>query len=645
MSKSDTNQFVTENPKVNQFDQPAINPNASLASQKDMVGATKEEKFVTSAQYSDVCPGKHQDGQFPVTWLPAVVVSAENPTQFMMGSPNQKMCSDMMAPGTFVQLPQSYSSNSNSKMYGLVVGPNTVVPLDPLSLVNFPGFNKMGSCGSISRDDVDLGESIQNMDKIGADDQSPDDITRDIRYSNLSNDSPARENHIFCIYCQTYFKSMTQLQNHMLVEHTDQPSLSSMVDTSTMHPSLNTCPGCGHQLRKVGAFEPQFSISGPSDDDPNLNMAQTGSILMVCDNCSKEFTLGLAPDNSNQPTCSNEAKRHFCDHCEKSYKHNRDLRKHLRTHHGVDVNPNSSIQSSCFNTSGTSIQNNFQQEPATHPSKMVCHQCKKMFRGPFELRRHIHTVHENKRPYKCPECSKLFRDAYELKRHSASHQRLHYQSISSHPSGGDSTGMDMLRIQNTDNPNDIVNSSQNVGQLVSGGMVRDVYSVQSGGGFTHQTTPSDYYCNTCEKNFRGANEFKRHYSVVHEKKYRYKCIHCGKLWRDQYDLKRHCRRSHFVDRDIDRNFIRQCLLDNNSESNVAVQNPNPIPNYDMSQHVTLTLNQEAAAAIFGTSDQEIRNSASQLEQAFTLVDHTNMSNTFIVYKSYDKVISKWVHVP
>ena len=77
----------------------------------------------------------------------------------------------------------------------------------------------------------------------------------------------------------------------------------------------------------------------------------------------------------------------------------------------------------------------------------------------------------------------------------------------------------------------------------------------------------EYYCGICNKNFRGANEFKRHYSIVHEKKYRYKCIHCGKLWRDQYDLKRHCRRGHFYGRDIDKAFIRQCLLDRNTNNN------------------------------------------------------------------------------
>ncbi|KAF0992382.1 hypothetical protein HZS_2688, partial [Henneguya salminicola] len=576
---------------------------------------------------------KHSDNQYPVSWLPAMVVSSENHGQYLMDSSRDKISSDMMAPGTFVQLPP-YSVSSNGKLYGLVVGPNTVVPLDSLSLVNFPGFGKLGSNNSLNStsDQVELGENLQNIVKgDGADGDVPHDgVSTDMHYSNIANDSNAQKDNPFCIYCQKYFKNFNDLQNHILIDHNDTTSISYIGDTSNMHPSLRTCPGCGHQLRKVGTFDPDFSMTASNpDEDQNINLTQATSILMVCDNCCKEFTLGLAPDTINQPIHTEPSKRFFCEHCDKSYKHNRDLRKHLRTHHGIDIAPQPPNQSSTtYSSTTTSNQMGFTQEAQPQSTKMTCKQCKKNFRGPFELRRHIHTVHENKRPYKCPECSKLFRDAYELKRHSASHQRLHFHTVANPSASTEgSSSVDMLRLQNLGGERG--NQSQNIGQMVSGGVIRDVFTVQSGTTYGHPSSGGsvDYYCSVCEKNFRGANEFKRHYSVVHEKKYRYKCIHCGKLWRDQYDLKRHCRRSHFVDRDIDRAFIRQCLLENNNENSVSVQNPIPHSTYDINQHVTLTLNQEAATALFGTSDQEIRDSSSQLDQTFTLVDHNNMAMT------------------
>lgn len=558
---------------------------------------------------------KQPDQQYPVTWLPAMVVTSDNPSPYLIEATADKIPPELMTPGTLIQLPQAFGANPASKFYGLVVGPNTVVPIDSLSLVNFPGFGKI-PVQNTGSEGVELGDSGQGMVKI----DSGEVTHQDVSYQNMSAEAGDKD-PVFCIYCHKYLKTVNDLHNHMLLEHTEHTGMGFMGDGG-MHPSLQTCPGCGHQLRKVGAYDSDYpSMSNTHEEEQSINLTQSSNILMICDHCCKEFTLALAPDTSHSGI-SDTPKRHFCDHCEKSYKHNRDLRKHMRTHHGIE-NSTHSLGSSYTSTSGQSAS--FQQETPTSNPKMVCNQCKKMFRGPFELRRHIHTVHENKRPYKCPECSKLFRDAYELKRHSASHQRVHFHAVvnSGVPPEG-SSSLEMLRLQNA-HQGDASAQMLSVGQLPSGGVLRDVYSMQTGTPINHPPPGVDYYCSTCEKNFRGANEFKRHYSVVHEKKYRYKCIHCGKLWRDQYDLKRHCRRSHFVDRDIDRGFIRQCLLDNNSESSVAVQQPMSLANFDMGPQVTLALNQEVATAIFGASE-DIRNSTAQMDQ-FAMVDHNSLNNT------------------
>lgn len=433
---------------------------------------------------------------------------------------------------------------------------------------------------------------------------------------------------IYCGICHKFMKTVHELQGHLLMEHSEHAQ-GTYVPENQLANQNPICPSCKYLLRKVTTFENGYPINEGVEDENSMNISQPPTVFMICDSCGKEFTLGVAHDTSQTSTGTEPAKRHFCDHCDKSYKHNRDLRKHLRTHHGVESNPPENYSPTQFSTTQATGQQT-QTEPQTVPSKLTCDLCKKMFRGPFELRRHIHTVHENKRPYKCSHCSKLFRDAYELKRHSVSHQRLHYQNMaSSRPPADAISPADVFRLQNLESHGDISGGQVGGDQVIGANVIRDVYTTQGGQVFHAAVNPNaDLYCTTCEKNFRGSNEFKRHYSVVHEKKYRYKCIHCGKLWRDQYDLKRHCRRSHFVDKEIDRAFIRKCLLDSSSQTDAAHQlprNPIPIPPYEMSQHMTLTLNQEAAAALFGGSDQDIHKAGSKIDPQFNLIHSDQIS--------------------
>ncbi|KII66210.1 Zinc finger protein 594 [Thelohanellus kitauei] len=471
--------------------------------------------------------------------------------------------------------------------------------MEQLPSYNYANFTKIEG----SSDQNELNECIENLVK-GDHEVDFADHTNSVFDSTQDNSAP-KEQPMYCPVCHKYLKSLDELQHHTCQVNPSQSS--HLFNDSSVLTVLPTCPSCKLEMRKLTSY-PEY----PTGEDNGI--AQSG-IFVICEYCEKAYKVDMpAP----QPPPPAEApKRHFCEHCDKSYKHNRDLRKHQRTHHGMtDVNPQNTYQN-FNNNQGTSGQ-----DPPPPANKMTCDICSKNFRGPFELRRHVLTVHENKRPYKCTHCTKYFRDAYELKRHSVSHQRVHLQNMATPRLPNEAVCADMMRQHTAEGQ---VDSTGRPGMINNAGVSRDVYSNQQGQVYPNQNSNVDYYCSACEKNFRGSNEFKRHYTVVHEKKYRYKCIHCGKLWRDQYDLKRHCRRSHFIDQEIDRAFIRKCLLEasNPQEPNPAVQslNINP-PSYDMAQHVSLTLNREAAAAIYGPGDQSVQNN---MDHTYQIVDHDHIS--------------------
>ena len=46
-----------------------------------------------------------------------------------------------------------------------------------------------------------------------------------------------------------------------------------------------------------------------------------------------------------------------------------------------------------------------------------CESCNKSFSQAYNLKNHIHTVHEGHKDYKCESCGKSFSQAGDLKRH------------------------------------------------------------------------------------------------------------------------------------------------------------------------------------------------------------------------------------
>lgn len=347
-------------------------------------------------------------------------------------------------------------------------------------------------------------------------------------------------------------------------------SESNSLQISTVKQTFD-CKVCGYPLRTVNVYENNMNIL-INHTDQNLDKTID---MKVCDNCGKEYPINnqifkfdTIPNNLIKNEKQNIIfERYFCQLCDKSYKHNRDLRKHEKMVHGLKISQLSKIkrkknknEENEINSEKKSDSIKCIEKPINSNTKFVCEKCTKSFRGPFELRRHVMTVHDNNKPFKCPTCGKYFRDAYEIKRHNSSTHRNTFS----------------LEYLDDDIASNVTNYSINcVSQATFTGIEENSTTfLNENNLMVPKLINTEFYCGICDKNFRGPNEFKRHYSVVHEKKYRYKCVHCGKLWRDQYDLKRHCKRSHFLDQDIDKAFIRQCLLENHHIVSKSSISPN-----------------------------------------------------------------------
>ncbi|KAF6241014.1 hypothetical protein HO173_000808 [Letharia columbiana] len=81
-----------------------------------------------------------------------------------------------------------------------------------------------------------------------------------------------------------------------------------------------------------------------------------------------------------------------CDQCPQSFKHNRDLERHQRTH----------------------LKRPFE-----------CDQCFRSYKRNHDLRRHQRTHLERpERPFKCDQCAQSFKRNHDLKRHQRTHLKV-----------------------------------------------------------------------------------------------------------------------------------------------------------------------------------------------------------------------------
>lgn len=139
-------------------------------------------------------------------------------------------------------------------------------------------------------------------------------------------------------------------------------------------------------------------------------------------------------------------------------------------------------------------------------STFTCHICRRTFKLKPNLRKHIVTLHTNKRQHECKICHKTFHEAYVLRNHVISH--VHDRNFSCH----------------------ICFKSLKSNKSVRKHMLA-----------VH--TDKRHECNTCYKKFKSAYVLKMH-QISHTTDKNFSCSLCTRKFKFNHTLKRHFKSKH-----------------------------------------------------------------------------------------------------
>jgi len=123
----------------------------------------------------------------------------------------------------------------------------------------------------------------------------------------------------------------------------------------------------------------------------------------------------VCPDDSNSSSTSltNLSDSQKSDGCNGSS----DILKKINSEKNYEIpRPHTLTDRSCGNNS-TNAQHKTSKTAKLHK----CNVCLKIFKKPWDLKRHIMRTHSREKPFKCESCGKYFRDKSDLIRHFRIH--------------------------------------------------------------------------------------------------------------------------------------------------------------------------------------------------------------------------------
>ncbi|XP_071792029.1 uncharacterized protein [Asterias amurensis] len=194
------------------------------------------------------------------------------------------------------------------------------------------------------------------------------------------------ESSFHCTQCPMHFFQRKQLIHHLGCKH---PDMASRRYKCTL------CPRAFISNTKL-----------------HLHMlTHMGLKPYKCEHCGKQFS---DPSNLRIHTkIHTEEKRFICDVCQKAFRQKIHLIAHMTTHTGEKLLKCPFCELT-FATHSTLRQHRYSHE--TTDQEFECEKCERKFKNQRILQKHVKT-HSWKRDYQCSSCNKGFFTRYHAKRH------------------------------------------------------------------------------------------------------------------------------------------------------------------------------------------------------------------------------------
>ncbi|KAH3897374.1 zinc finger protein 436-like isoform X2 [Dreissena polymorpha] len=154
----------------------------------------------------------------------------------------------------------------------------------------------------------------------------------------------------------------------------------------------------------ANAMGMKFDPTGATGSKADMTVQQ-GYNLHVCDHCQKAFK--CVSDLARHVLTHQRQKMFECSICQTRFTHRIALKKHSLVHMDTKCKQDTGLQ---------------QRRETTSKERVVCDHCQKVFKRNWHLTRHLLT-HTGERPFECIVCHKRFNRKCTLKNHMLVHTR------------------------------------------------------------------------------------------------------------------------------------------------------------------------------------------------------------------------------
>ncbi|CAL8263468.1 unnamed protein product [Lota lota] len=192
-----------------------------------------------------------------------------------------------------------------------------------------------------------------------------------------------------CVECAKGFRHPSELKKHMRTHTGEKPYL---------------CPHC------------DFRCADQSNLKTHIKSKHGADLPFKCSHCPQAYA--DARELQRHIEMVQGHKTHQCPHCEHKSTNSSDLKRHIISVHTKDFPHQCDVCEKGFHR-----PSELKKHAETHKGNKV-HQCRHCnFNAPdtFTLSRHILSLHTKDLPFKCKRCRRGFRQPAELKKHMKTH--------------------------------------------------------------------------------------------------------------------------------------------------------------------------------------------------------------------------------